>query len=74
MENKGLNEPDVIKKLLKLDNDAQNKVSCVAWTTFPYNDNNLEIVKNSLKKIKRNRECYSLYYDENLIFVEKDLY
>ena len=34
---------------------------------------NLEIVKNSLRKLNWNKNEYNLTHDENLIFVEKDL-
>jgi hypothetical protein len=73
MENNSLIESEVIKKLINLNNDLAGKGSCVAWTTFSYNKNNLKVVKNSLRRIKWKEEDYSLNYDENLIFVEKDL-
>ena len=52
MDKNRLNEYEVEKKLQKLNKGIKDNFSCVAWTTFPYNKNNLKIVENSLKKIK----------------------
>ncbi|MEN4019004.1 MAG: hypothetical protein PQ975_10195 [Methanobacterium sp.] len=73
MENNSLVEFEVIEKLVNLNTDLAGKGSCLAWTTFPYNKKNLEIVENSLRKLNWNKNEYRLNYDENLIFVEKDL-
>lgn len=73
MENEILVEYKVIEKLINLNTDFAGKGSCVAWTTFPYNKVNLKVVENAIKKLKWNQTEYNLNYDENLIFVEKDL-
>ena len=66
-------ESEVIEKLTILNTDFAGKGSCIAWTTFPYNEVNLRIVKSCLEKIDWERREYNLNYDENLIFVEKTL-
>jgi hypothetical protein len=63
----------VVEKLKELDFDFERKSTCVAWTTFPYNEENLETVESALKKLNWRTEEYILNYDENLIFVKKDL-
>ncbi len=73
VENSILAEFEVIEKLVILNTDLAGKGSCIAWTTFPYNEINLRVVKNSLKKLNWNEREYNLNYDENLIFVEKTL-
>lgn len=73
MENNILVEFEVIEKLVNLNTDLAGKGSCIAWTTFPYNDTNLRVVENSLRKLNWDKNEYSLNHDENLIFVEKDL-
>lgn len=39
--------------------------------SFPYNKNNLEIIKNVIRTIHINE--YRITYDENVIFVENDI-
>ncbi len=73
MKNNCLAESEVIEKLTILNTDFAGKGSCIAWTTFPYNEINLRVVKNSLRKLNWNKREYNLNYDENLIFVEKTL-
>ncbi|MDI6724602.1 MAG: hypothetical protein QMD61_08140 [Methanobacterium sp.] len=73
MENEILVEYKVIEKLINLNTDLAGKGSCVAWTTFPYNSVNLKVVENAIKKLKWDQAEYNLNYDENFIFVEKDL-
>lgn len=73
MENNNLAEFEVIEKLVRLNTDLAGKGSCIAWTTFPYNEINLRVVKNSLRKLNWNEREYNLNYDEDLIFVEKTL-
>jgi hypothetical protein len=73
MRNKNF-EQSVIKKLTRLDSDFVGKGTCVAWTTFPYNRKNLEVVEIALEKLNWRKEEYILTHDENLIFVEKDLF
>ena len=73
MKNENLLEASVIEKLVNLNSDLAGKGSCVAWTTFPYNKENLKIVERSIKKLNWNKENYSINYDENFIFVKKDM-
>ncbi len=73
VENNCLAESEVIEKLTILNTDFAGKGSCIAWTTFPYNEFNLRVVKNCLEKLDWERREYNLNYDENLIFVEKTL-
>lgn len=73
MQNKNLFETSVIEKLVNLNSDFAGKGSCVAWTTFLYNKENLKIVESSIRKLNWRKNEYSLSYDENLIFVKKDL-
>lgn len=74
MENEKSFEVRVIEKLMNLDSDFAGKGTCVAWTTFPYNKKNLEIIEGSLRKLNWRKDEYILTHDENLIFVEKDLF
>ena len=62
---------DVKRELrdLKLEND-QN----IVWKSFPYNENNLEIIKTAINIISYKKNEYRLTYDENVIFVEKDIW
>jgi len=46
----------------------------LAWVSFPYTKNNLEIVIKSLQHLKWPQDQYHLSYDENHIFVDTDLY
>ena len=64
----------VIEKLNKLDFDFKGKATCVAWITFPYNKENLKTVEKALLKLNWRTEEYILNYDENLIFVKKELF
>ena len=73
MKDDFLVEVEVMEKLMNLNTDLAGKGSCLAWTTFPYNEINLKIVEDSLKKINWDKNEYILTHDENLIFVEKDL-
>ncbi len=73
MENNSLVEFEVVEKLMNLNTDLAGKGSCTAWTIFPYNKTNLKIIKDSLKKLNWDENEYSLKYDENIIFVEKDM-
>jgi len=70
LEKRSLAEFKVIEKLINLN---KGKGSYLAWTTFPYNEINLKVVENSIKKLNWQKDEYILTYDENLIFVEKDL-
>ncbi len=73
MGSKHVFENIVIEKLVNLNSDLAGKGSCVAWTTFPFSLENLDLVKRSIKKLNWNEKDYNINYDENLIFVEKDL-
>jgi hypothetical protein len=46
----------------------------IAWVSFPYTKNNLEIVIKSLQHLKWPQDQCHISYDENLIFVDTDLY
>ena len=72
MENKNFEEI-VMEKLMNMDSDFDGRSTCIAWTTFPYNRNNLKMVENALGKLNWKSNEYILTYDENLIFVKKDL-
>ncbi len=73
MNNKELLERYVIEKLIDLNTDLAGKGSCVAWTTFPFSKKNLDILERSIKKLNWNKEEYNINFDENFIFVEKDM-
>ena len=73
MENEHVFENIIIEKLVNLNSDLTGKGSCVAWTTFPFSLENLDLVERSIKKLNWDEREYSINYDENLIFVEKDL-
>ena len=62
---------DVTSELkgLKLENNKN-----IVWKSFPYNQNNLETVKNAIKLISYRKNEYRLTFDENMIFVEKDIW
>lgn len=45
----------------------------IVWKSFPYNKNNLKIIKNVISTIP-NKDEYRITYDENVIFVEKDIW
>ncbi|MGC9517786.1 MAG: hypothetical protein ACP5C3_08825 [Methanomicrobiales archaeon] len=65
----------VIDKLKNLDNHLDiHKNSSIAWVTFPYSPENLDNVKKSLIILNWSKNDYNLNFDENLIFIEKDIY
>lgn len=70
---KTVESSNIIEKLEKLRTESREKNTCITWITFPYSKSNLEIVKESLKELNWNREEYRLSYDENLIFIDKEL-
>ena len=74
MKNEKSFEALVIEKLRNLDSNFAGKDTCVAWTTFPYNKEKLEIIEGSLRKLNWRKDEYILTHDENLIFIEKDLF
>jgi len=64
---------NIKEKLKKLETEFGEQNTCIAWIKFPYSKTNLEIVKESLKELNWNREEYRLSYDENLIFIDKEM-
>jgi hypothetical protein len=46
----------------------------IVWKSFPYNEKNLQTIKNVIRLISYRKNEYRLTYDENLIFVEKDIW
>ncbi len=56
-------------KSLKLENNKN-----IVWKSFPYNENNLETVKTAINLISYRKNEYRLTFDENIIFVEKDIW
>ncbi len=67
-------ESNTIKEQLKkLQREAGDKDTCIAWVKFPYSKNNLEIIKKSLKELNWNGNDYRLTYDENIIFIDKEV-
>ncbi|MBI5679322.1 MAG: hypothetical protein HZC47_00260 [Methanobacterium sp.] len=73
MGNNELFETQAIIKLINIYSDFDKKGTCIAWVTFPYNEDNLKIIGGIIKKLNWSRDEYTLSYDENLIFVKKDL-
>jgi len=73
MDDKEILEKSILQKLFDLNSDFAVKGSCIAWTTFPFSNENLDIVERSIKKLNWNKDEYDVNYDENLIFVEKDI-
>ncbi len=56
-------------KKLKLEKN-QN----IVWKRFPYSENNLKIVESAINIISYRKNEYRISYDENEIFVEKDVW
>jgi hypothetical protein len=56
-------------KKLKLEKD-QN----IVWKRFPYSENNLDVIKSAINIISYRKNEYRISYDENEIFVEKDIW
>ncbi len=56
-------------KKLKLEKD-QN----IVWKRFPYSENNLNVIKSAINIISYRKNEYRISYDENEIFVEKDIW
>jgi len=62
---------DVKRELKKLKfKKNQNMV----WKSFHYNKKNLETIKVAINIISKRDNEYRLTYDENVIFVEKDIW
>ena len=71
MEQVELKLEDVTMELKSL---KLKKNQNIVWKSFPYNENNLETVKDAISLISYRENEYRLTYDENLIFVEKDIW
>lgn len=61
-----------VKKELK--NLKFKKNQNMVWKSFPYNEKNLETIKVAINSISKRDNEYRLTYDENVIFVEKDIW
>ncbi|MCZ3367159.1 MULTISPECIES: hypothetical protein [Methanobacterium] len=64
---------NIKKQLKKLERESGDKNTCIAWVKFPYSKSNLKLIKESLKELNWNRKDYRLTYDENIIFIDKEL-
>lgn len=71
MEETKLELEKVVSELknLKLENNKN-----IVWKSYPYNQNNLETIKNAIKLISYRKNEYRLTFDEDIIFVEKDIW
>jgi hypothetical protein len=65
---------DVAQKLKKMDENLGKGSRNLVWTSFPYTEDNLKTVKKSLQKLQWPKNQYRLFFDEENIFVEKDLF
>ena len=68
MEQVELELEDVTMELKNLKLKRNKNIVC---KSFPYNENNLEIIRNAIKLISYRKNEYRLTYDENVIFVER---
>ncbi|MDI6645140.1 MAG: hypothetical protein QME14_08800 [Methanobacteriaceae archaeon] len=74
-ENKNINLDDALEKLKNMEKNLKTaEDNSLVWLTFPYSPHNLEIIKKSLKLMGWDESDYNLNYDENLIFLEKDVF
>ncbi|WP_424356011.1 hypothetical protein [Methanobacterium sp. MBAC-LM] len=64
---------NIKEQLKKLERESGDKNTCIAWVKFPYSKSNLKLIKESLKELNWNRKDYRLTYDENIIFIDKEL-
>ena len=64
---------NIKEQLKKLERESGDKNTCIAWVKFPYSKINLKLIKESLKELNWNRKDYRLTYDENIIFIDKEL-
>lgn len=70
-----INLDHALEKLKHLETNLKtDKDNNLVWITFPYTPKNLKIVKKCLKILKWPETDYNLNFDENLIFIEKDVY
>lgn len=63
----------VITELINMKKKVENGEN-LAWVSFPYTKNNLELVIKTLQHLEWPKDQYHISYDENLIFVDIDLY
>jgi hypothetical protein len=70
---KTIESNNIKEQLMKLGRGSGDKDTCIAWVKFPYSKSNLKIIKESLKELNWNRKDYRLTYDENIIFIDKEL-
>lgn len=73
MENNELFETRVMKELINMNSNFNKRDTCIAWATFPYNEDNLKCIGRIIRKLNWSRDEYTLSYDEDFIFVKKDL-
>jgi hypothetical protein len=59
---------------MELKNLKLKKNQNIVWKSFQYNENTLETVKDAISLISYRDNEYRLTYDEDLIFVEKDIW
>lgn len=64
----------VVEKLENLDLKLKKSETSLVWFSLPYSEENIKIMREAIKKVKWNKNEYTLSYDENCIFVEKDLF
>ena len=69
-----LNELKLEDVKIELKSLKLKKNKNLVWKSFPYNKNNLEIIRTAIKIISYRKNEYRLTYDENVIFVEKDIW
>jgi hypothetical protein len=60
--------------LEKLRYQKLKKTKSIAWVSFPYSTKNMEIIEDALTKVFQSKKEYRLTYDENIVFVEKDVF
>jgi len=74
-ENKNITIEDALDKLKNMEKNLKSaEDNSLVWITFPYSPSNLKIIKRSLKVLGWDESEYNLNFDENLIFLEKDVY
>lgn len=74
-ENKNITIDDAMEKLKNMEKNLKSaEDNSLVWITFPYSPSNLKVIKRSLKVLGWDETEYTLNFDENLIFLEKDVY
>jgi len=64
---------NIKEQLKKLERKSGDKNTCIVWVKFPYSRSNLKLINESLKELNWNIKDYRLTYDENIIFIDKEL-